>query len=71
MKYEKIVYEVEDRLATITLNHPENRNALSQHLLAEFTDAVNRVRKDKEAGAQHGDPGCVCPGHARHPLLTV
>jgi enoyl-CoA hydratase/carnithine racemase len=51
MEYEKIICSIEDRLATITLNHPENRNALSQHLLAEFTDAVNCIRQDREAGA--------------------
>ena len=51
MEYEGILYTIEDRLATITLNHPENRNVLSQHLLAEFTDAVNRIRQDEEVGA--------------------
>ena len=33
MAYNNILYEVEDRLATITLNRPERRNALSWALL--------------------------------------
>lgn len=51
MGYQKILFEVEEKVATITLNHPENRNALSLDLLSEFTDAVSRVRQDQGVGA--------------------
>ena len=33
MSYTNILYGVDDRLATITLNRPERRNALSWPLL--------------------------------------
>ena len=32
MSYQFILYEVDDRLATITLNRPDKRNALSNEL---------------------------------------
>lgn len=38
MVYEQIVVEVEDRVATITLNRPEKRNALSIALRDEIRD---------------------------------
>jgi enoyl-CoA hydratase len=48
MGYETIRYEVEDGIATITLDSPENRNALSNELLAELIDAFESAR-DEEA----------------------
>jgi enoyl-CoA hydratase/carnithine racemase len=46
MPYETIRYEVADAVATITLDSPENRNALSNELLAELTDALEAARDD-------------------------
>lgn len=37
---ECILFEVRDRVATITLNRPEKRNAISQVLLREFYEAM-------------------------------
>jgi enoyl-CoA hydratase len=45
--YETIRYEVEDGVATITLDSPENRNALSNELLTELTDACESARDDE------------------------
>ena len=49
MAYESIRYEVSDnRVATITLDHPEDRNALSDQLLEELLDAFGAAREDEE-----------------------
>ena len=46
--YEKIRYEVADGVATITLDDPETRNALSDQLLGELLEAL-RAAKDDDA----------------------
>ncbi len=47
MPYEKIRYEVADNgVATITLDTPDNRNALSNELLTELTAAFEAARDD-------------------------
>jgi enoyl-CoA hydratase len=42
--YETIIYEVADGIATITLNQPETRNALSNEVLGELIAAFERAR---------------------------
>ena len=50
MAYETILYEVDDDgVATITLNQPDTRNALSNELLGELIDAYTAVRDDDAA----------------------
>jgi len=44
-----IDYSVEDRIAFITLNRPEKRNALSTDLVASLKDAFDRAAKDESA----------------------
>src|SRR5919106_678107 len=45
--FEKIRYEVDDGgVATITLDDPETRNALSAELLGELTEALQAARDD-------------------------
>ena len=44
-------YEVADGVATITLDHPETRNALSDALLDELIAAFERARDDADARA--------------------
>ena len=51
MAYETIRYEVEDGVATITLDSPENRNALSNELLGELLDAFESARDDEAVRA--------------------
>lgn len=46
MAYETLLYEVDDRVATITLNRPERHNALSQKLCAEIVDVVRTADQD-------------------------
>ena len=47
--YEKIRLEVADGVATITLDDPETRNALSDQLLSELLDALRAVKDDDSA----------------------
>jgi enoyl-CoA hydratase len=48
--YEHILYEVADSgVATITLDEPETRNALSNELLGELIDAFEQARADDTA----------------------
>jgi enoyl-CoA hydratase len=47
--YEKIKFDVADGVATITLDDPETRNALSDQLLSELLDALRVVKEDDEA----------------------
>jgi enoyl-CoA hydratase len=49
MAYEKIRYEVCDGVATIALDDPATRNALSDDLLEELIDALAHVREDDGA----------------------
>jgi enoyl-CoA hydratase/carnithine racemase len=44
--YSKLRYDVDGAVATIALDHPETRNALSDALLDELLDAFARARDD-------------------------
>lgn len=46
-----VIYELNDNVATITLNRPEAHNAFSRALLRELRDAWERFRIDEEARA--------------------
>ena len=48
MTYETILYEVEDRTATITFNRPDKLNAISLKMEAELRDAYARAEGDDE-----------------------
>jgi enoyl-CoA hydratase/carnithine racemase len=48
MTYEFLLYAVDDRVATITLNRPERHNALSQPLVDEIMAAVAEADADPE-----------------------
>jgi 3-hydroxypropionyl-coenzyme A dehydratase len=48
VSYETILYDVrDDGVATVTLNTPDNRNALTGQLLADVTDALASARDDE------------------------
>ena len=51
MSYEQLLYDVDAGVATLTLNRPEQRNALSGQLLTELVDAAKRARDDDEVRA--------------------
>jgi enoyl-CoA hydratase/carnithine racemase len=48
MSYETLRYDVADAIATIALDQPETRNALSDELLGELTAAFESARDDPE-----------------------
>jgi enoyl-CoA hydratase len=49
--YETLVVDVRDRVATVTLNRPEARNALNRTLIQELGDALDVLDGDAEARA--------------------
>ncbi len=48
MSYQHLLYAVDDRVATITLNRPERHNALSPPLVDEIITAVAQADADDE-----------------------
>jgi enoyl-CoA hydratase/carnithine racemase len=46
MSYEQILFDVSERVATITLNRPERLNAFTYVLAAEMIDALHKVEND-------------------------
>ena len=51
MDYEQLLYDVDSGVATLTLNRPEQRNALSGQLLTELVEATKRARDDDDVRA--------------------
>ncbi len=51
MTYEVITRQVQDSIATLTLNRPDKRNAMSDDMRTEFIDALERVAADKSIRA--------------------
>jgi enoyl-CoA hydratase/carnithine racemase len=48
MEYQQITYEVADRIATITLNRPDQLNAFTGRMMREIIDAFDRVDADDD-----------------------
>ena len=48
MSYQDILYEVDRRVATITLNRPQAHNALTNLMLEEIEHALNTAEQDSE-----------------------
>jgi len=46
MAYEDMIYEVEDYIATITLNRPQSLNAFTNTMLTEWVDAIETAKAD-------------------------
>jgi 2-(1,2-epoxy-1,2-dihydrophenyl)acetyl-CoA isomerase len=61
-----ILFEVSDEIATVTLNRPEARNALSEAMRVELGEALGEVRaragKDVKAMILTGAGGAFCAG---------
>jgi enoyl-CoA hydratase len=48
---DELLYEVSDGVATVTLNRPDQRNALNGELLSGLVESMNRARDDQEVRA--------------------
>jgi len=46
MVSDAVLYESDGRVATITLNRPDNRNSMTPDVLSGFMDSIRRVRED-------------------------
>ncbi|GAB6096280.1 enoyl-CoA hydratase [Desulfatiferula olefinivorans] len=59
-----VLFDVKDRVALITLNRPERRNALNQALLAQLYDALDTVAADPDivAAVITGQGTAFCSG---------
>ncbi|HTK83318.1 MAG TPA: enoyl-CoA hydratase-related protein [Bacteroidota bacterium] len=51
MKYTSIEYAVSDRIATVTLNRPERRNALDDAMIKELLEVFNSANRNSEVRA--------------------
>jgi enoyl-CoA hydratase/carnithine racemase len=43
----RLLFEIDERVALLTLNHPEKRNALSREMLESLRDAWSKIAGDK------------------------
>jgi len=50
-EYQQIIYAVEDRVATITLNRPDQLNAFTGRMMREMIDAFDRIDADDDVRA--------------------
>lgn len=48
MKYENIIFQSDDGIATITFNRPKTLNALNADLLEEFSHALDEIAADED-----------------------
>lgn len=49
--YETLLVEIDERVATITINRPEARNSLSRNVIAEILACLDSLRGDDAVGA--------------------
>src|SRR6185295_7042232 len=68
-----IRYDVDDNVATITIDRPEKKGAMTYAMLGEFIAAVHRAGRDDAARAVivTGAPGTFCAGTDLADLATV
>ena len=79
MSYQNLLYAMDDRVATITLNRPDRHNALSVALVDEIVAAVAQADRDPEvrivilagAGGKAFSSGYDIKESAEKPKRTV
>lgn len=61
---EELIEKIEDGIATLTLNRPESRNALTRELIGELVHAVERLAADSKVRVVvlTGAGGAFCAG---------
>ena len=66
MKFTQIIFDVTDKIATITLNRPEARNALAPQMRVELAEAMDHIKEkageDVKAVILTGAGGAFCAG---------
>lgn len=62
MNYENILVEKDENTATVTLNRPEQRNALNRALRDEFKDFLANLAEDTKAVVVTGAGPAFCAG---------
>jgi enoyl-CoA hydratase/carnithine racemase len=64
-EYRHIQYEASDRIGCVTMNRPENRNALSVEHMRELTDCFRAIGADREIAVVilRGSGPAFCAGH--------
>lgn len=50
MEFKNLLFEIENKIATITLNRPDKLNALSQDLMADIKDAIQKAKQNDIVG---------------------
>ena len=70
---EFIRYEVRDHVATVTIDRPGKRNAMTYAMLGDFIDTVGRAGADDDARVVivTGVPGAFCAGTDLADLASV
>ena len=68
-----VLYEVEDGIATITIDRPDKKNAMTYAMLGHFIEVVRRASGDPAARAivLTGVPGAFCAGTDLADLATI
>ena len=68
-----ILYEVKDSIATVTINRPEKRNAMTYKMLGEFIETMQKVGEDDAARVVvlTGTAGSFCAGTDLADLNTI
>jgi enoyl-CoA hydratase/carnithine racemase len=63
--YRHVLVEVAGRVATVTMNRPERRNALSVEHMTELTAAFGAIGRDREVAVAllRGNGPVFCSGH--------
>ncbi len=70
---EWLLYDVEDQIATVTINRPEKKNAMSYQMLGEFIEMMAQASNDDSAKVVilTGVPGSFCAGTDLADLVTI
>ena len=65
MSYQDLLYSVDEKVATITLNRPDRMNALSRSLEAEIYQAMDEADADRSVRAiiLTGAGAAFCAGY--------
>ena len=65
MNYEYLLYHVDEKICTITLNRPEVLNAINSALCTEIAEALQQADRDPEVNVivMNGAGRAFCSGH--------